>query len=675
MLSKVKNTLRIGKRVYDAFIVADRASALGSTADHERPTKRTRTTAQSLHAYGVYTEEEMAMAMFRVIVQGGSYRMAAGDSRRTRNKFLNKDTIQRRVMQWVRDRNYRSLDDVPKDVRRDVTLDELRSRAKVRQGAPRMLGSKDETALAAVLYALSLDGRSLTWDVVQPIVVAAFKTFQNANGVDGVGDADAENARVNPTKGWLASFLQRHPYLVERKGKMLEDARLAGEAKLPAFLDRVCTVLGNEVLDVLIINMDESMCSNQSEHIKVIGATDAKAAHFCGAEAETPHVSILPAVTAAGHKLPTLIIEADAGKKERIPDVPTNDPRFMCGRYHFASTASGFITEKVWTAHILNVIIPAIDKLREDLLLTNKTAMIFVDGHAAHVSLEAIQAALNRNIIFCFFPSHCSHVVQALDRGIFKVFKQELSKKMLYSTSLGGKLNLGSRIDRIMDTWDSITEKVIVGAWKHTGLVPFDRERVLRKGARAKNMPTLVELCQLTASVLYGIRPNGDPQVGLDGAMLTRQVKDGIVHIQRQFIARDGQFVSEAVQFLPGDHVLRAVSDIKSHIYNKVEREKSARRANQPAIGGRMSSEGDFLEIVQKKRMEKAMKRMRKDALISKLRAHNRDSLTKDETGKVAKAHAIKARVLENVTFDEFGDIFGGAPADDVDENDAESEE
>ena len=238
MLSKFKNTLRLGKRVYDAFIVADRASAPGSTADHERPTKRARTTAQSLRAYGVYTEDEMAMAMFRVIVHGDSYRMAAGDSRRTRNKFLNKNTIQRRVMQWLRDRNYRSLDEVPKDVRRDVTLDELRSRAKVRQGAPRMLGSTEETALAAVLYALSLDGRSLTWDVVQPIVVAAFKTFRNANGVDGVGDADAENARVNPTKGWLASFLQRHPYLVERKGKMLEDARLAGEAKLPAFLDR-----------------------------------------------------------------------------------------------------------------------------------------------------------------------------------------------------------------------------------------------------------------------------------------------------------------------------------------------------------------------------------------------------------------------------------------------------
>ena len=51
-------------------------------------------------------------------------------------------------------------------------------------------------------------------------------------------------------------------------------------------------------------------------------------------------------------------------------------------------------------------------------------AVLFLDNHVSHFSLEAIELALENGLHLVIFPPHCSHKLQPLDVSAFGSFKR-----------------------------------------------------------------------------------------------------------------------------------------------------------------------------------------------------------------------------------------------------------
>ncbi len=49
--------------------------------------------------------------------------------------------------------------------------------------------------------------------------------------------------------------------------------------------------------------------------------------------------------------------------------------------------------------------------------------LLFLDGHASHLTLELVEKAKANNIILFKLPAHASHLIQPLDVGVFKTTK------------------------------------------------------------------------------------------------------------------------------------------------------------------------------------------------------------------------------------------------------------
>ena len=57
-----------------------------------------------------------------------------------------------------------------------------------------------------------------------------------------------------------------------------------------------------------------------------------------------------------------------------------------------------------------------------------RPVLIIEDGHSSHVSLEVIKLARENDIYVLCLPSHCAHILQPLDVGVFKSLKANFNK-------------------------------------------------------------------------------------------------------------------------------------------------------------------------------------------------------------------------------------------------------
>lgn len=69
---------------------------------------------------------------------------------------------------------------------------------------------------------------------------------------------------------------------------------------------------------------------------------------------------------------------------------------------------------------LMQMFIPAV----QPLLTDNKKVLLFVDGHASHISLSLTHLAREKGIHLYCLPPHCTHVLQPLDVGVYGPIKK-----------------------------------------------------------------------------------------------------------------------------------------------------------------------------------------------------------------------------------------------------------
>lgn len=178
----------------------------------------------------------------------------------------------------------------------------------------------------------------------------------------------------------------------------------------------------------LIINMDEtgigqSKCG-RTEHVKVIVPAGMKERPTCMVKKVSHYVTSLAAVTASGKLLrPAFITRRGSdhpdGETLSYSDAESGPLRF--------STPKAFVSRAVFTDYVRQVVIPYITSVRERLKSPEARAIIIFDGHKSHLLETMAALCADLNIVIYCLPPHSSHLLQPLDKGVFRRFKSQFA--------------------------------------------------------------------------------------------------------------------------------------------------------------------------------------------------------------------------------------------------------
>ena len=98
---------------------------------------------------------------------------------------------------------------------------------------------------------------------------------------------------------------------------------------------------------------------------------------------------------------------------------------------HIALSKTGWTDNELGLAWLKNCFEPG--TLRYDDNGKRRSRILIFDGHASHISTEAIRFCIKTDIIALCLPRHSTHLLQPLDVGVFSsyahYYKKELSKR------------------------------------------------------------------------------------------------------------------------------------------------------------------------------------------------------------------------------------------------------
>ncbi|KAH8295468.1 hypothetical protein KR018_011492 [Drosophila ironensis] len=104
--------------------------------------------------------------------------------------------------------------------------------------------------------------------------------------------------------------------------------------------------------------------------------------------------------------------------------------------------------------------------------------MLLLDTHGSHLSIEAIDLALDHGITLLSFPPECTHKMQPLDVSVFAPFKAMMTVKhdAWKKSNIGVTFDLHHvplLVDQCLD--DILTPKTIKSGFRTTGIYPLNQ--------------------------------------------------------------------------------------------------------------------------------------------------------------------------------------------------------
>lgn len=141
------------------------------------------------------------------------------------------------------------------------------------------------------------------------------------------------------------------------------------------------------------------------------------------------------------------------------------------------------ISSKGWTDNELTL-----DWLMEifhryTMTTTGVYRLLLLDGHNSHVSAPFIKFCLDNNIVALCLPAHSTHLLQPLDVGLFSPLEHYYGRGVDDAVRLGRVSITKEEFFTIFHQArkQALTSSNIQSAFRTTGLVPFDPQRVLVK--------------------------------------------------------------------------------------------------------------------------------------------------------------------------------------------------
>lgn len=222
-----------------------------------------------------------------------------------------------------------------------------------------------------------------------------------------------------------------------------------------------------------VFNMDETWISARGRKVRVIVPSEWATAPSLEDNEHTLHITLIFCVSADGaHAAPTAILP-------KVKYLPGDAKQFL-GWFSMSSSDSGWINTEIFDDWVKQVFIPHIEAKRIFLKAPNQPALLYLDGHSSRNNSTTQNLLKSKNVYVVTIPPHTSHVLQPLDRGVNRAFKQHLRKYMRPPSKTGTVseriMLLGASVRACHHAFDPTT---IQGGFKEAGLVPWDPDHIL----------------------------------------------------------------------------------------------------------------------------------------------------------------------------------------------------
>jgi len=284
----------------------------------------------------------------------------------------------------------------------------------------------------------------------------------------------AKGRHVTVTKGWLTSFLKRHPDITVRKGEKITKARMQATDRktIDAYFDLLeKTLEDNNLMNkpAQIFNCDESGFPLFSEPGKVLTSKYRKHPYVATAGTKK-QITVMGCVSAAGYALPPYVIF----DRKRFPS------EWAIGEVSGTSyglSPSGWINSNLfqqWFEKHFLLYIPAA-----------RPVLLLLDGHASHYNPFVIERAVAEQIIIFCFPPNTTHLVQPLDSSCFAALKRAWNDEVIrYTSHYYGQVVSRSIFSGLFaHAWHkAMNFYSIKASFKNTGVHPLNRHQIVLPG-------------------------------------------------------------------------------------------------------------------------------------------------------------------------------------------------
>ena len=216
----------------------------------------------------------------------------------------------------------------------------------------------------------------------------------------------------------------------------------------------------------LVINIDETgfgqSKSGRQKPQKVIVPVSFQGSPIYKEQEEKRYVSCIAATTLSGTLLTPGLI---SNRQQEAGDAEKCSFFGKCARYH---STTAFVSRKIFMRYMRKVILPYIESVRRELQ-KESPALILFDGHKGHFS-ELLSAACAENQIrLVVLPPHSSHLVQPLDRFIFRRMKREYGMM----SPIPSLTKISGTLERVWSAYQAANVMWIIWrSWEAVGIKP-----------------------------------------------------------------------------------------------------------------------------------------------------------------------------------------------------------
>ena len=342
--------------------------------------------------------------------------------------------------------------------------DKVRGIHSGQYGKNTKLNADEETALVEYIKYMDKIGHPLG---VLEVKMFAWSIAKRSDNPDCFGDK-------GPSTKWWRGFRKRHSRLTLRKPDKL-DRRRSNTAK-KSVVKKHFEILKDALLKAGLIdkpehifNVDETGIEMNKQTGKVVVDRCIKK-HHQESVGDREHITANVCCSATGQVLPPMLIFQKSFPSSNYAS--TGPDKCL-----YAKSDSGYMDGELFLEWFKNIFLPETAHLRP--------AMLIMDGHTSHLTIDLIDLARENNVILYCLPPHLTYLLQPLDVAVFKSLKDHFTRfchqaKLisLMSTSILA-VNRNNFTAIFKEAFEkSMVMATIKNGFRKCGIAPFNPEAV-----------------------------------------------------------------------------------------------------------------------------------------------------------------------------------------------------
>ncbi|KAH7819497.1 uncharacterized protein MONOS_6688 [Monocercomonoides exilis] len=313
-------------------------------------------------------------------------------------------------------------------------------------GRPAAVVGKKEHRVLDIIHIEAKSGTCLTLKKTRELI---------ENVINDNDEEDAPFAEVSMSATY--GFVKRHPELMTGTPKNMDINRLAVSCR------------------TLIINIDESSTRVPTNSKQLIVHTADTKAGFTKEQPRMIYITYVAAVAADGYAFPFIILWSSVNLPEELKSL-------LSPTLEIWTNGSGWMDNECFKRCALTVLLPSIIERKKRMSLENEHILLLLDSHASCADPSIWQEFQKQQVDVLTFVPYSTHICQPLDRGVFAVFKSELTNRFeapSSSSSLSKRAAISDVLPQAIHT--ALSPSVIHLAFGCSGVLHYSSGPVLLK--------------------------------------------------------------------------------------------------------------------------------------------------------------------------------------------------